>query len=50
MATKKTKKQKGGRPADWREICMRRVPPWTGKAEKPPEPEETEERSETAKD
>jgi len=48
MATKK-KEQKGGRPANWKEICMERVPPWPGK-EKPPEPAKTEESPEPVED
>ena len=39
MVTKKHKKRESGRPENWREICMRRVPPWTGKL---PEPKKAE--------
>jgi len=33
------KKKKGGRPKNWQEICMERVPPGVGK---PPEPVKVE--------
>ena len=44
MATKKREKQESGRPANWKEMCIQRVPPWMGK---PPEPKEAEESSES---
>jgi hypothetical protein len=39
MAKKKKEKLAGGRPENWQEICMKRVPPWMGE---PPKSEEAE--------
>jgi hypothetical protein len=53
---KKKKKPKGGRPANWQEICMERVPTGTAKASEPkeqespePEPEKAEKASKATK-
>jgi len=47
MTTKKRKKQKSGRPKNWQEICMERVPPGV---EKPSEPEKAEDLPEPPED